>query len=80
MPDILDGLTALHQNNTKSCLLVKKEGALYALSRLIRRELTSRLTTTIRREKYGDSFVDIATIESSDGTPMPTCYVVWPTT
>lgn len=55
-------------------------GALFALRALIRRDNHSRLTTIIRREKYAGFYVDIATIESSDGTAMPTCYVVSPNT
>lgn len=55
-------------------------GALYALSRLIRKGNLSRLTTTISQGKFEGFSADIAIIESSDGTPMPTCYVVWPTT
>jgi hypothetical protein len=58
----------------------KAVGALFALKVLIRRGNLSRLTTTIRREKLGGFSVDIATIVSSDGTEMPTCYVVWPNT
>jgi hypothetical protein len=58
----------------------KAEGALFALSRLIRKGNLSRLTTTIRQEKFEGCSVDIATIVSSDGTVMPTCYVVWPNT
>lgn len=67
-------------NNTNNFLNNKEEGALFALSRLIRKGNLSRLTTTIRQEKFEGCSVDIATIVSSDGTVMPTCYVVWPTT
>jgi len=67
-------------HNTTNSLNNKEEGALYALSRLIRKGNHSRLTTTITRVKSGDYFVDIAIIVSSDGTAMPTCFVVWPNT
>jgi hypothetical protein len=78
--DTLDGLMELALSNTKNSLNNKGEGALFALSRLIRRDNHSRLTTTIIREKFEGYSVDIATIVSSDGTVMPTCFVVWPTT
>jgi len=58
----------------------KRVGALYALRLLIRKDNPSQLTTIIRQGKYGDSSADIVTIESSDGTEIATCYVVWPTT
>lgn len=57
----------------------KRVGALFALNALIRKDNLSRLTTIIRQGKFGDSYADIATIESSDGTEIATCYVVWPT-
>ena len=59
---------------------VSQVGALYALNALIRKGNLSRLTTTISQGKYEGCSADIVTIESSDGTRMPTCYVVWPTT
>lgn len=71
---------ALHSTSTPNFSKDKKVGALFALNALVRRGNLSQLTTTIRRVKFGDSYADIATIESSDGTAMPTCYVVWPST
>lgn len=58
----------------------KEIGALFALNALIWKDNLSRLTTIIRRGKFEDCYADIATIVSSDGTEIATCYVVWPNT
>lgn len=54
--------------------------ALSVLRLLKQKDNLLRLTTTIKPEKLEDYSADIVTIESSDGTVIATCYVVYPNT